>query len=626
MHIVLKNFWLRAWVVLIGLVCSSACLALQDEVVDFESDRWTLVNAEVVEHMGRKALIGTATLKDVEFENGVIEVDIYVDGRRDNRSYPGLIFRMQSMENCERFYIRPHRTWLYPDALQYTPVINGIAGWQLYNGEGYTASVTLSRDEWVHVKMEIAGRQARIFVENMDDPALVVTDLKHGVSKGTIGIFSARDRMACFSNFSYRIDDGLEFDAAPDVETPPGMVTEWELSQAFPFSQIDLEKHPDQQELPEQQWQRATTEPSGLLDIALYAATTGREPACIYARKILHMEEDRMKRFEFGYSDLVSIFLNGQIVFLGNSAYRSRDPSFLGIVGRFDQVYLPLKKGENELLFLVTETFGGWGLICRDADAVFEHPSMRKAWEIKEGLRMPESAIYDKSRDVVYITNYDLYGVPGQQFISKVSTDGEVIELKWVEGLVRPLGMVITGDKLYVVERRNVAEIELPSGKILQRLPIPQAGFPNDMAMDKAGNLYVSDSRKGVIYKYSDGRFEEWLTGLNGSNGLVVRDDRLIVGVSGDHAYKAVDLTSQEIVTIARFATGNMDGVRFEDGGNYLFSHYEGRIYRVKASGQITKLLDLPEERCADFEYIPGKKLFIIPTLEVGKVLAYTIE
>ena len=179
----------RALIILFGLVCSSACLALQGEVVDFESDRWTLVNAEVVEHMGRKALIGTAYLKDVEFENGVIEVDIYVDGRRDNRSYPGLVFRMQSMENCERFYIRPHRTWLYPDALQYTPVINGIAGWQMASGEGYTDLITFPTEEWVHVKMEFSGSQARVYVDDMDSPALAIPHLGHGVSKGSIGLF-----------------------------------------------------------------------------------------------------------------------------------------------------------------------------------------------------------------------------------------------------------------------------------------------------------------------------------------------------------------------------------------------------------------------------------------------------
>lgn len=30
-----------------------------------------------------------------------------------------------------------------------------------------------------------------------------------------------------------------------------------------------------------------------------------------------------------------------------------------------DAVYLPLKKGNNELVLAVTEFFGGWGFICQ---------------------------------------------------------------------------------------------------------------------------------------------------------------------------------------------------------------------------------------------------------------------
>ena len=68
----------------------------------------------------------------------------------------------------------------------------------------------------------------------------------------------------------------------------------------------------------------------------------------------------------FGYSDEVSIFLNGKILYSADSTFRSRDPGFLGIVSAdHDAVYLSLEKGENELALAVRETFGGWGFICR---------------------------------------------------------------------------------------------------------------------------------------------------------------------------------------------------------------------------------------------------------------------
>ena len=64
-------------------------------------------------YLGRPALAGTAWLKDVVFEDGVIEVDVAA-GR--GRSYPAIIFRRQSEGEYEHVYLRPHRAGLYPDA------------------------------------------------------------------------------------------------------------------------------------------------------------------------------------------------------------------------------------------------------------------------------------------------------------------------------------------------------------------------------------------------------------------------------------------------------------------------------------------------------------------------------
>jgi hypothetical protein len=76
-----------------------------------------------------------------------------------------------------------------------------------------------------------------------------------------------------------------------------------------------------------------------------------------------------VKKLYLGYSDDVSVFLNGKILFRGRSAQNFRDPGFLGIVNsENDTVYLPLKKGGNELVLALSELGGGWGFICRVAD------------------------------------------------------------------------------------------------------------------------------------------------------------------------------------------------------------------------------------------------------------------
>ena len=61
------------------------------------------------------------------------------------------------------------------------------------------------------------------------------------------------------------------------------------------------------------------------------------------------------------------MFFNGQILYRGRSAQCFRDPGFLGIVNpENDAVYLPLKKGSNELMLAVSElaadgdSFAAW--------------------------------------------------------------------------------------------------------------------------------------------------------------------------------------------------------------------------------------------------------------------------
>lgn len=104
----------------------------REKEAQFDTVSWDLKQARVVDHLGRSALTGTAFLKEVKFENGIIEVDIATTAR--TRSYPGVLFRAKDAANYERFYIRPHRSPYYDDVLQYGPSFNGVDSWRLYNG------------------------------------------------------------------------------------------------------------------------------------------------------------------------------------------------------------------------------------------------------------------------------------------------------------------------------------------------------------------------------------------------------------------------------------------------------------------------------------------------------------
>jgi hypothetical protein len=132
-------------------------------------------------------------------------------------------------------------------------------------------------------------------------------------------------------------------------------------------------------------WQQVEAEPPGFVVLYRYAKRRirsspsrptfrrafSRSQECMCRTHGTNIESDRdqVRKLEIGYSDDVSIFLNGQILYGGRSALSFRDPGFLGIVNtENDAVYLPLKKGNNELLLAVSELGGGWGFICRLTD------------------------------------------------------------------------------------------------------------------------------------------------------------------------------------------------------------------------------------------------------------------
>ena len=612
---------------LISINLSSLCQRVnaQIENISFDSKNWNMINAEVITIQGREALMGMAVLNDVLFRNGTIEVDIFATGER---SYPGIMFRIKDMQNYERFYIRPHRNGLYGDDLQYTPVINGIAGWQLYNGDGYTAGIAFPDSQWIHFKFEISGDQARVYWNYESEPVLTVTNLKTGISEGAIGLFGPKDKTAYFSNFKYSVADSLTVSQLSPRVYPYGILRRWELSQPFKVRNINLEKHPDNQGISEIQWQKIESEPSGLVDIAHYTGRTTRAGDCIFARTNIECKNDRFLNLKFGYSDAISIFINGKLHFFGTSAYRQRDPSFLGIIGLYDAVYLPLKKGNNEILFTVAESFGGWGFIAQDGDAIYEDHNLSKQWELTNRLDYPESVIFDRKRDQLYVSNYFN---DGQEYVSVLNLDGTIKVKEWISGLNRPTGMCISDDRLYVVDRNGLTEINMDSAKITHKFSITGASFLNDVINDADGNFYISDNDASRIYKISDGQHEIWLESgdIIKPNGLYLDGEHLLVGTSGDGCLKSIDLHSKSIKTIACIGQNSiMDGIRIDGNNSYLISDFNGRIFRINRSGEKTEILNrtAPNIFCADFEFIASKNLLIVPSLYDNRITAYTLE
>ena len=337
---------------LIAIVCAGNVQATEYPI---DSDDWEIVAAEseVVEHLGQRALKlkgGFALLPGVELENAVVEYDIAVE---EARGFAGLAFRLQDFENYEHFYIRPHQSG-NPDANQYTPVFNRVSAWQLYHGDGYGVPVEYRYNEWMHVKVVYKGDRAAVYVDS-DEPVLLVNDLKRDVTSGRIGVNAANFAPAWFANVSVSPvpEDFNVWPAREAAEPAEGTVIDWQVSQGYPSVEAALKA--------DHEWTSMQAEPSGTINLAR-ASGVGGENMTVAARFEVDSVEAQQKRLTFGYSDKVIVFVNGKRVYAGDNTYMSRDYRFLGTIGYFDSVTLDLAAGRNEVLFVVSEAFGGWGV------------------------------------------------------------------------------------------------------------------------------------------------------------------------------------------------------------------------------------------------------------------------
>lgn len=596
----------------------------------FTAEHWELDRAVVAEHLGRSALRGTAALKDVALVDGVIEVDLAVDG---TAGYPGIFFRVQSEGDYEHVYVRPHRAGRYPDAVQYAPNLQGVGCWQLYSGPGYTAPVTLPANRWIPLRLELRGERARLFVGDLTRPVLVVDHLQRAPAAGAIVLNAQPPTSGCFSDFRYTPGCDADFGPAAPLDELPGVLRDWRLSEAVDAGPVDADVYPDPVALAKLAWRDVAPEPSGLVNVSRWQPWQPGRTDCVYARTNLRADRAQTVKVNLGYSDYVTAFLNGRPVFAGNSAYRSRDPSFTGIVGLFDSLYLPLEKGDNELLLIVAEAFGGWGFVVQRAGAELLAPGVSRAWRLDDdALRTPESAACDPRSGFVYVSNFDraAFGDPtASQAVSRLSADGRLLDREWARGLQHPAGLAIAGDRLLIVERGGVAEAELASGEIVARRPIAGGRLLNDVAVDARGSVYVSDSNAGVIHRLAGGAAEVWLSGpeVAQPNGLLVDGTRLLAVTNSDRCLKAFDLESQAMTTVAKLPPGTLDGLAADGRGGFLVSQVEGRLYRVDADGRVEKLLDVSAAGggVADIGFDPARRTVYAPGFGAGGVAAYQL-
>ncbi len=251
---------------------------------------------------------------------------------------------------------------------------------------------------------------------------------------------------------------------------------------------------------------------------------------------------------------------------------------------------------------------------------------LQKIWETSEGLKTPESVLYNEQLDVIYVANINDNPAEkdGNGFISILNPNGEIINPEWIKKLNAPKGMAIFNGKLYVADIDQLVEIDIEKGKISKRYEAPGAVFLNDVTACLNGMIFVSDTRTAKIHVLHQGEFKIWMEGkpFKSPNGLLAEKGKLYVG---DENIYEVDILTQKVELLIENA-GGVDGLLKNNEGEFVFSNWPGRIY-IFRNGESIKLLDSTDQsiNTADIGFVPKFNLVLVPTFFDNRLVAYKI-
>lgn len=342
--------------------------------VEGAQDQWHVESAEragdarFAEFLGRRSLWlrnSTHVVRTgVEFVDGTIEFDV---APMDRGNFVGVLFRREGFPNQDNIYLRFHRSGLY-NALQYAPRVQGSSTWQLY--PEFNAVAEWPRNSWTRVRVEVKGARLEVYLNDGGKPALVVPRLRGPAGKGTVAFWGRVNEQpalwsAALSNISIRPASAAADTAEAARPAPPaGTLTRWEVAGPLQAERGAVVKLP-----PLKDWRAAEAEESGLVNLNRHAkAARGRWT--VFARTTIKAAEARTALLELGYSDDVTVFLNGEPVYFGVNGFESRHPEYMGFVKpEFENVSLKLRADDNEITLAVTDDQRfGWGFVARLKD------------------------------------------------------------------------------------------------------------------------------------------------------------------------------------------------------------------------------------------------------------------
>lgn len=275
-----------------------------------------------------------------------------------------------------------------------------------------------------------------------------------------------------------------------------------------------------------------------------------------------------------------------------------------------------------------------------------EKPSV--TWK---GFATPESVLVDPSGDHYLVSNVDGAALAADKkgFISKISPDGNVTDLKWIESgknkvtLNAPKGMAIANDLLWVADLDTVRTFDPKTGEPKGDVKVPGATFLNDVVAGPDDRVYVSDTGmkaggkgfepSGTDAVYAIGKDKKLVTiakdkSLGGPNGLAIGGDKSwsiwVASFATGELYTLDEKGKRQ--NAEKLPKGSLDGLVVLPGGDVLVSSWEASaVFRGKGGGPWREVIrDVKSP--ADISYDAKRGRVLVPLFDGNEVRAYDLR
>lgn len=218
------------------------------------------------------------------------------------------------------------------------------------------------------------------------------------------------------------------------------------------------------------------------------------------------------------------------------------------------------------------------------------------------GFATPESVLHDRAADVYLVSNIN--GSPaeadGNGFISRLSPDGEVLELKWIDGeaegvtLSAPKGMAIQDGVLYVTDIDCVRMFDAATGAPAGEVCPEGATFLNDLAPHPEMGVLLTDMGVDASFQPTGADALYHLAGdqvapiladpeLGRPNGVAIHAGEAYVVTYGSGALLHVT-GEDEFTQVLSVEDGQLDGIEFLVDGRALISNWSSSCVHLRAT------------------------------------------